>query len=632
MLRPVSIRKETTLRENLSLFSYPPPRTANQEGDKISQTIHVRYGRNVIRALMSDLLLLGVGMVLRLERDARSSAELIRQATKEYTPFASPLLLRAFFRVPLSGFDSRLALTDLLKATGASIIPLARPRKAENGSGREGLSTNGAGALAPTLSWDYSSTAVAAPCASAVPAAAAATPASGASAFVAPASSSTAATSSASAASASTSDIDDSVTAANAATSGFDLPETSDAPSAGDHLNDDRQTSEGALTSSPTAGVDIHAGAGNRSLGVGAVRAAVPPTRLAKAGGDAETEQAEARLRVVSAAMRTVSAALSALSVLRDDGECVESDIASHGVGVSFSEGSKGRGWDRDRDGDGAGGGDRKGNEQGAVVPSEALSSLGEGITGVSAGTGRVLGGNGSGASVRDRTEGSKETGIAASAAAANAAANADAGSLTLIEHNDNLDVTAAEVSARSAEGLGVAAAAVATGQTFPTKGSNTSQNRRQNSPPAQAQAVQIDESSGRYRLSRRITDPRSREEERALRDGDDSEAPPGGRVGEGTATVAAEVAAPPVIAATAAGHTRTVGAVAEVQSDEVEGRSSAAKTPGAYGRKLTRTAGTPTVDAIGGDVHLVAVVAGKRSLTRLLHFVDLVREWGGGG
>ncbi|CAM9428464.1 unnamed protein product, partial [Sphacelaria rigidula] len=51
----------------------------------------------------------------------------------------------------------------------------------------------------------------------------------------------------------------------------------------------------------------------------------------------------------------------------------------------------------------------------------------------------------------------------------------------------------------------------------------------------------------------------------------------------------------------------------------------SAATAAGKFGEGLTRAAGTPTVDAIGGDVHLVAVVGGKRSLTRLLHFVDLV-------
>eukprot|EP00903_Cladosiphon_okamuranus_P019713 g18115.t1 len=49
------------------------------------------------------------------------------------------------------------------------------------------------------------------------------------------------------------------------------------------------------------------------------------------------------------------------------------------------------------------------------------------------------------------------------------------------------------------------------------------------------------------------------------------------------------------------------------------------ASQPAPYGQELARVAGTPTVDAIGGDVHLVAIVAGKRSLTRLLHFVDLV-------
>lgn len=61
----------------------------------------------------------------------------------------------------------------------------------------------------------------------------------------------------------------------------------------------------------------------------------------------------------------------------------------------------------------------------------------------------------------------------------------------------------------------------------------------------------------------------------------------------------------------------------------EVVGVGAAAAAAAVYGRELARAAGTPTVDAIGGDVHLVATVAGKRSLTRLLHFVDLVRAWG---
>lgn len=48
----------------------------------------------------------------------------------------------------------------------------------------------------------------------------------------------------------------------------------------------------------------------------------------------------------------------------------------------------------------------------------------------------------------------------------------------------------------------------------------------------------------------------------------------------------------------------------------------------GGVGDALWRIAGTPTLDAISGDVHLVALVADKRSLTRLLHFVDLVSFW----
>ncbi|CAM9318210.1 unnamed protein product [Ectocarpus sp. 12 AP-2014] len=65
-------------------------------------------------------------------------------------------------------------------------------------------------------------------------------------------------------------------------------------------------------------------------------------------------------------------------------------------------------------------------------------------------------------------------------------------------------------------------------------------------------------------------------------------------------------------------------GVSGAVAAPEVGGAGAAAAAA-VYGRELARAAGTPTVDAIGGDVHLVATVAGKRSLTRLLHFVDLV-------
>lgn len=68
--------------------------------------------------------------------------------------------------------------------------------------------------------------------------------------------------------------------------------------------------------------------------------------------------------------------------------------------------------------------------------------------------------------------------------------------------------------------------------------------------------------------------------------------------------------------------------ASADASAPSSSSSSSSSSTSG-FGGELARVAGTPTVDAIGGDIHLVAVVAGKRSLTRLLHFVDLVRAEG---
>lgn len=70
---------------------------------------------------------------------------------------------------------------------------------------------------------------------------------------------------------------------------------------------------------------------------------------------------------------------------------------------------------------------------------------------------------------------------------------------------------------------------------------------------------------------------------------------------------------------------------LAETVREERVKAGLAEGTTAAFGRELTRAAGTPTVDAIGGDVHLVALVGSKRSLTRLLHFVDLVRVGGKG-
>ena len=46
----------------------------------------IMYGKNVMSAQMLELSLLGVGTVLRLERDAWSMVKWLRQAANEYPP------------------------------------------------------------------------------------------------------------------------------------------------------------------------------------------------------------------------------------------------------------------------------------------------------------------------------------------------------------------------------------------------------------------------------------------------------------------------------------------------------------------------------------------------------------------
>ena len=48
------------------------PQTTKQEGDKDKHNVSVTYGKNVMSAHMLEVSLLGVGTVLRLERDAWS--------------------------------------------------------------------------------------------------------------------------------------------------------------------------------------------------------------------------------------------------------------------------------------------------------------------------------------------------------------------------------------------------------------------------------------------------------------------------------------------------------------------------------------------------------------------------------
>ena len=504
--------------------------------------------------------------------------------------------------------------------------------------------------MVPTLSWDSSSAATIAPpaaLASSAPAAASASAAASALAAPAPAPASPASTKPASAAfdyvCGSVGAGENGVTAV--AVSGLDLAGSGLASSAGGHRDDDGREA-GASTAPSHAGVDTETGAGDTSSSsssspsAGAARVTMAATGAGEVEVDVQAG-AEARLRVVSAAMRTVSAALSALSALRDDSDKVGSGKGDRSVEV----GKGGKNGDWCEDGDRSG----EGSEHGEVMSSEFFSSFGNGSPGAGAGAGAAerLGGSGGRASVGGREEGVGEVGIvvaaeAAADVAADAAATADAapaaGASGAIEHNEKLDVVVVEASGPSTEGPGVAAA-TPTDQTVSAEGSIASEIgkkiRRQSqvSTPAQAQAALVDESNGtgRYRPRWGRTGPELAETERARSGGDDSEIPPGGKVGEGAAASAAAAAA--AAAAATAGRTRTVGAVADGQSDEAGGRrASATKNAASYGRKLTRTAGTPTVDAIGGDVHLVAVVAGKRSLTRLLHFVDLVREGKGRG
>lgn len=101
--------------------------------------------------------------------------------------------------------------------------------------------------------------------------------------------------------------------------------------------------------------------------------------------------------------------------------------------------------------------------------------------------------------------------------------------------------------------------------------------------------------------------------------------APQEGNEGETEAEDAAAVGSAAAEAAVPVGAENDGVVAAMVGTGVAEG----ATPGGSFGGELARAAGTPTVDAISGDVHLVAVVAGKRSLTRLLHFVDLVSDGG---
>ena len=64
----------------------PPPCRRNRTGIEYVNSFYVIYGKGVMSAQMLEVSLLGVGTVLRFERDAWSTAECIRQATNEYAP------------------------------------------------------------------------------------------------------------------------------------------------------------------------------------------------------------------------------------------------------------------------------------------------------------------------------------------------------------------------------------------------------------------------------------------------------------------------------------------------------------------------------------------------------------------
>ena len=65
------------------------PQTAKRDGDTTSKQF-LRNIWKIMSAQMLDVSLLGVGTVLRLERDAWSMVKWLRPATNEYAP--SPLL------------------------------------------------------------------------------------------------------------------------------------------------------------------------------------------------------------------------------------------------------------------------------------------------------------------------------------------------------------------------------------------------------------------------------------------------------------------------------------------------------------------------------------------------------------
>ena len=61
-------------------------RRRNRKGIRYLNGFYVTHGRNVMSTELLEVSLLGVGTVLRLERDAWSMVKRLRQATNEYAP------------------------------------------------------------------------------------------------------------------------------------------------------------------------------------------------------------------------------------------------------------------------------------------------------------------------------------------------------------------------------------------------------------------------------------------------------------------------------------------------------------------------------------------------------------------
>ena len=84
------------------------PQTAKQDGDRISKPFYVIYGKSAISAQTLEVSLLGVGTVLRLERDAWSMVKRLKQATNQYAPTPPPAVRRQYCCLPNMSIDGLL--------------------------------------------------------------------------------------------------------------------------------------------------------------------------------------------------------------------------------------------------------------------------------------------------------------------------------------------------------------------------------------------------------------------------------------------------------------------------------------------------------------------------------------------